>query len=363
MNKKIVFIIPILVILLLSTSGCLDILNTDNGTVTYVSHPVKVSYKIRYGYFMNTSGNGNYEIIYNCDIPEVQDGVVNSNVLYNESFENIFISNNAVKSWNIKDSREFSYKLGISAYVEAESYLVSNLNGNEASTLDEIANLYSNLINQYCNAQVVDGTSYIDPEDISIKSRALVLKNLASTNNSFILAKKIFIWIKENTEYTPHSSGSNGYPQTASNTMEIRTGDCDDLSFLYISLCRAINIPARFVRGYLIDENTAVAHAWVEVFVGGSYGDNGWIPIECACICENSEVQVNQNFGIESAGHLRLFKDDGTNESLNASISGPRIKYDLGVKIDSTSFVKIDNYMVLDSKELVINSNGIRSYQ
>ncbi len=66
---------------------------------------------------------------------------------------------------------------------------------------------------------------------------------------------------------------------------------------------------------------------------------------------------------MEDIGHLRLFKDDGSNESLNVSISGPSVIYDTNIDVDMTSFVEIDNYTVLESKELFIDKNGNRSYK
>ncbi len=108
----------------------------------------------------------------------------------------------------------------------------------------------------------------------------------AETNNSFLLAKTLFVWLKENIQYQTHPNDEGVRP--AAVTLHNKVGDCDDLSFLYVSLCRVLGIPARFIRGYLLtgyDNGTAIAtaHAWVEVFVGGSVGHNGWIPVECAC--------------------------------------------------------------------------------
>ena len=147
------------------------------------------------------------------------------------------------------------------------------------------------------------------------------------------MAKNLFIWLKENTTYQKHNGKETVQP--AGTTCNIKTGDCDDLSFLYIALCRAVDIPARFIRGFIVeaDDNgyvTTVPHAWAEVFVGGGIGNNGWIPVECACSSDEMEVQINQNFGLESVGHLRLFIDDGTNESLITSLSDiilSRIKF------------------------------------
>ncbi len=61
--------------------------------------------------------------------------------------------------------------------------------------------------------------------------------------------------------------------------------------------------------------------------------------------------------------HLWLFKDDGSNESLNMSISGPSVMYDSNIEIDMISFVEIDNYTILESKEFIIDKNNYRSYE
>jgi hypothetical protein len=132
-------------------------------------------------------------------------------------------------------------------------------------------------------------------------------------------------------------------------------------------LCRSLGIPARFIRGYLVEETdgtvSAVAHAWAEVFAGGNIDDKRWIPVECAGSSEDMVVQVNQNFGVESVGHLRLFEDDGSNESMDAYISGPKVRYDEGMNVDTTAFAEIYNYSVLESKELTVDKNGNRAYE
>lgn len=51
-----------------------------------------------------------------------------------------------------------------------------------------------------------------------------------------------------------------------------RRGVCQDFSHLLIGLCRALNIPARYVSGYLATEKASATHAWVEVFIPG----HGW---------------------------------------------------------------------------------------
>jgi len=160
-----------------------------------------------------------------------------------------------------------------------------------------------------------------------------------------------------------------GSVQPAALTLQKKTGDCDDLSFLYISLCRAVGIPARFIRGYLLSENnagdvSATPHAWTEIFVGGSMGNNGWIPVECACQSPDMTTQVNQNFGVESTFHLRLFIDDGSNESMDMSLSGIKYgTYDQEKRIKLQSFAEVEDYVELESKKLVVTKEDQRSYQ
>ena len=183
--------------------------------------------------------------------------------------------------------------------------------------------------------------------------------------HSFNTINKL-IWLKENTRYEKHEE-DKALPQPANLTYELRSGDCDDLSYLYISLCRAVGIPARLIRGFLIKEDingsvNVFPHAWTEVFVGGNLGDNGWIPVECAGSGGSVKADVHQNFGLEDCFHLRLFVDDGSNESLNISSSGPQVFYEQGMQVDMFSFAMITGYESLLSKKLVVTKNNIRSY-
>ena len=365
MNKKNSIVVSsVLVFLMMSMSGCLDSFTLYGDGVTYEEHSTKVQYTLRFGYIVNCSGPGEYEINYDCDLPELIKGTLSYDLLYNSDYVQTQLANNNIIRWNISGSGNKNYELGIFANVTAQSFLVPDLNGESALTLQEIQTTYSTIVEQYCKDQIDSGITYIESNNSIIKSTTDSVISQLSSNNSFLIAKGLFRWLKENTEYRIHVEDDSVQP--AMKTYQLRTGDCDDLSFLYISLCRTVAIPARFVRGYLIEEVdgniSTVAHAWAEVFVGGNIGNDGWIPVECACTSDNCNVQIYQNFGIEDIGHLRLFKDDGSTESLNASLSGPRVKYESGLDIVMTAFVEIDDYSILESNELFIDSESQRSY-
>jgi len=363
-KKNIWLSIVLILFILVFTSGCLDF-NGKNNDITYQSHPTKIQYTISYGYRANISGFGNFEIKYDCDLPEVLIGSTSTSTPLTMGYQEIELVNNDMVRWDIKNNGEHSYELGIIADVEAESYIFSDINGKNADSLDEIRNNNPNIFNQYTSSQIVNNTVYIDANNSGIKTVAENILNQTSSSNSFTLAKELFIWLKNNIDYQVHNG--EGGVQTADQTFKIKTGDCDDLSFLYVSLCRSVNLPARFIRGFLVEENnevaSAVAHAWAEVFIGGDLGFNGWLPVECACSSDDPCVQINQNFGVETANHLRLFEDQGTNESLNVSLSGIRLKYDDGMTINTSAFVDVTEYSVLRTNELHISEDGNREYQ
>jgi transglutaminase-like putative cysteine protease len=71
-------------------------------------------------------------------------------------------------------------------------------------------------------------------------------------------------WIHTNVEYRyGHSDAST----SASDTARDRIGVCRDFSHLAISLCRALNIPARMIVGYLHQLDPMDQHAWFEAFI------------------------------------------------------------------------------------------------
>jgi len=367
MNKKTIFIVLIIIFSLIASTGCIDIFSSDDGSITYESHPTKISCTIFYGYWVNCSGSGDYEINYDCDDPDVLSGQVSSIVVFNDDYEDVRVASfNDIKRWNISSNDNVDYNLGMSAFVVSESFIVSDLNGVTALSIQEIATLHSDLVDQYCRAQSNETATLIDPDNPAIAAKASEIYDDVGTDNSFIVAADLFRWLKQVTSYQTHSERDD--VQKSSYTMSCKTGDCDDLSFLYISLCRSVGIPARFIRGFLVEkinnEVVVTPHAWSEVFVGSNIGDEGWISVECAGTANNVETEINQNFGVESASHIRLFKDDGGDESLIGSLSGlSYVRYGFNRDIESEAYGYAIDYNVLESQELKIDKNNIRAYQ
>ena len=86
--------------------------------------------------------------------------------------------------------------------------------------------------------------------------------------HNFQQVERIRQWVHENVSYVVGSSNSS---TSALDTEHSRTGVCRDLAHLGIALCRAIDVPARMVVGFLHQLQPMDLHAWFEAFIGGRW--------------------------------------------------------------------------------------------
>ncbi len=75
-------------------------------------------------------------------------------------------------------------------------------------------------------------------------------------------------WIHFHVAYV---SGSSDSSTSALETAESRHGVCRDFAHLGIALCRAVDVPARMVVGFLHELYPMDLHAWFEAFIGGRW--------------------------------------------------------------------------------------------
>lgn len=90
-------------------------------------------------------------------------------------------------------------------------------------------------------------------------------------NNLFRLVENIL----ERVTYLP---GSSDVESTAAETLACGSGVCQDHAHLFIACCRALDLPARYVSGYIHPGNTdhAASHAWADVWIE----EMGWASID-----------------------------------------------------------------------------------
>lgn len=108
----------------------------------------------------------------------------------------------------------------------------------------------------------------------SDKLSAFAWQTFGDTPPGYERVKAVSDWVHANIEYRFGS----GHPDlSAMDIYQRRYGVCRDFAHLTIALCRALNLPARYVTGHLpdigyIDPGTAMDfHAYAEVFLGGRW--------------------------------------------------------------------------------------------
>ncbi len=93
--------------------------------------------------------------------------------------------------------------------------------------------------------------------------------------NPYWIARKIYNYLMDKMYYEM-AGGWN----TAPTVLERGNGSCSEYSFVYISMCRAAGLPARYVGAVVVrgddDCMDDVFHRWVEVYLP----NYGWIPID-----------------------------------------------------------------------------------
>lgn len=96
----------------------------------------------------------------------------------------------------------------------------------------------------------------------------LAYQIVGKSPNTYLRAARIRTWIHRNVTYEHGASHSS---TSAVDTVQIRKGVCRDFAHLGISLCRAMNIPARMVVGFLHELQPMDLHAWFEAYLGGRW--------------------------------------------------------------------------------------------
>jgi hypothetical protein len=98
---------------------------------------------------------------------------------------------------------------------------------------------------------------------------------VAGESNPYWIARKIYNYVIEHMEYEL-AGGWNVAPAV----LDRGNGSCSEYSFVYIAMCRAAGLPARYAGSIVIRGDDAsydqVFHRWVEVYLP----NYGWIPVD-----------------------------------------------------------------------------------
>ena len=105
---------------------------------------------------------------------------------------------------------------------------------------------------------------YCPSDKMQDRARELV----AGVAPGYAQVEAIRAWIHDNLAYR---YGVSDAATDALDTLAQGAGVCRDFAHVGIGLCRALQIPARMVVGYLYQLDPMDMHAWFEAFVGGRW--------------------------------------------------------------------------------------------
>ena len=163
-------------------------------------------------------------------------------------------------------------------------------------------------------------TNLTEPTEAMLKYFSSSLPKKASIEEILKLATAV----QSAIEYSP---GQTNFATTAAQSFSMKSGVCQDHAHVMLGLCRASNIPARYVSGYFFAEESPnlASHAWIDFC---SDIDQGiWISVDIthACLTDARHIRLAIGRDYYSAAPVKGVRSGGGGEELSASISIQRL--------------------------------------
>lgn len=118
-----------------------------------------------------------------------------------------------------------------------------------------------------------------------------------------------------------YESGVTEVTSTSAQALAIGRGVCQDHAHLFIACCRALDIPARYVSGYVDPghDEPAASHAWADAWIEGE----GWISVDVThrvlALDRHCRLAVGRDY--LSAAPVRGSRTGGGEESMHVAVA------------------------------------------
>jgi transglutaminase-like putative cysteine protease len=117
---------------------------------------------------------------------------------------------------------------------------------------------------------------------------------------------------------------------TVADLLELRKGVCQDFAHLMIAVCRAMDVPARYISGYIVSgpdqaaRGASASHAWCEAWVPG-FGWRGFDPTN-DLLAADSHVKVGYGRTYADVPPTRGIYRGQAAESIAVQVSTARLE-------------------------------------
>lgn len=176
--------------------------------------------------------------------------------------------------------------------------------------------------------------------------QAAVKTAVGDTQNPYWMARNIYRYIMDHMYYEL-AGGWNIAPTV----LERGSGSCSEYSFVFIAMCRAAGIPARYVGSVAVRGDDAstddVFHRWCEIYLPNV----GWFPVDPSGGDQTSPQAQAAYFGSLANRYLITTEGGGGSEYLEWS-------YNSNEKWQSKGVVKVDAEHFGEWSPAVENNGG-----
>lgn len=178
--------------------------------------------------------------------------------------------------------------------------------------------------------------------DLNNEIRNLASNLAAGSDDQYIVVFNLADWVNKNIKYNLSSSNIEA-SKKSTEVIKTKQGVCDEITNLFISLNRALGIPARFVSGVAYTNLQGTdpwgPHGWAEVYFPGY----GWIPFDV----------TYGEFGYIDAAHIKFRSTiDSNKSSINYEYKARNAKIRIGELLFNTEVINLGNKI---NNQLTIN--------
>jgi hypothetical protein len=165
---------------------------------------------------------------------------------------------------------------------------VWEMDGSQSDTVADINQSWKDAYNHDEWRIDQDGDGVLDPEDdldgdgswdFRIEPTNPAIAGLSAEltggkTNVYDKVRAIYEYLISDEVLDYETVRGGGLPKACTTTLDELRGDCDDYSILFVSLCRAADIPARLHLGLLYDPGNSewIGHGWSGVYIPLSTG-------------------------------------------------------------------------------------------
>ncbi len=156
-------------------------------------------------------------------------------------------------------------------------------------------------------------------QDLTIRQTLALAEQARDADGPLAMAHRLSELVSGAIAYVP---GATHAKTTAAEALAKGEGVCQDHAQALVACARHLDMPARYVSGYLFateGDMAEAAHAWAEIFIAGL----GWVGFDAAneCCPDDRYIRLGSGFDAVDAAPIRGTARGTGEESLDVAVA------------------------------------------